>query len=127
MRLARPRLESLLSARSPKILAAIATAGYAKSSVVRTYARTLGASTVCDCREARDVIDFAQRTAGALVNGDARGEASVAQQRIAAAGDAMAWTEFVTNLWDRPYEHAAFVFENLEDAVDNPGAMEFLA
>ncbi|MGA7571286.1 MAG: hypothetical protein WCA80_10805, partial [Candidatus Aquilonibacter sp.] len=127
MRLARPRLESLLSARSPKILAAIATAGYAKSSVVRTYARTLGASTVCDCREARDVIDFAQRTAGALVSGDARGEASVAQQRIASAGDAMAWTEFVTNLWDRPYEHTAFVFENLEDTVDNPDAMEFLA
>ena len=127
MRLARPRLESLLSARSPKILAAIATAGYAKSSVIRSYARTLGASTVCDCREARDVIDFAQRTAVALVSGDARGEASVAQQRIAAAGDAMAWTEFVTNLWDRPYEHAAFVFENLEDAIDNAEAMEFLA
>ncbi|HUN30138.1 MAG TPA: hypothetical protein VMV65_10055, partial [Alphaproteobacteria bacterium] len=101
MRLARPRLESLLSARSPKILAAIATAGYAKSSVVRAYARTLGASTVCDCREARDVIDFAQRTAAALVSGDARGEAGLAQQRIAGSGDAAAWTEFVTSLWER--------------------------
>jgi DNA-binding SARP family transcriptional activator len=127
MRLARPRLESLLSARSPRFLAAIATAGYAKSSVVRTYARTLGTSAVCDCRETRDVIDLAQRTAAALVAGDPRAQARVAEQRIAAAGDATVWTEFVVDLWDHPYDHAAFVFENLEDAIDNSDAMEFLA
>ncbi len=127
MRLARPRLESLLAARAPKLLAAVATAGYAKSSVVRTYARTLGPSAVCDCRETRDVIDFAQRTAAALVAGDARAEARVAEQRIAAADDASAWIEYVSALWDRSYEQTTYVFENLEDVVEDSSAMDFFA
>ena len=127
MRLARPRLESLLAARSPKILAAIATAGYAKSSVVRAFGRTRGISAVCDCRETRDVVDFAQRAAAALVGGDVRAQAGLSEQRIAAVGDAASWAEFVTSLWDRQYEHATFVFENLEDVVEDAPIMDVLA
>ncbi|MGD0968472.1 MAG: winged helix-turn-helix domain-containing protein [Candidatus Aquilonibacter sp.] len=116
-----------MAARAPKILAAVATAGYAKSSVIRTYARTLGASAVCDYRETRDVVDFAQRTAAALVAGDARAEARVAEQRIAAAVDSSAWIEFVTALWDHSYDHATYVFENLEDVVEDARIMDVLA
>ena len=125
-RLERPQLKRRFAAGSPRFLAAVAPAGYAKSDIVRAYARVQGSSAYCECRGVRSFIELTQRIAAALVRGDAREEAALSEQRIANAVAAPEWAAFVERLWREQRAHAVFIFENLESALDLPQAADLL-
>ncbi|TAM58090.1 hypothetical protein EPN52_11440 [bacterium] len=123
----RARLTRRLARASPRIIAAIAPAGYAKSTVVRAYAQTLPSYALCDCEGVRGSVDLAQRLAAALARGDARREREVARQRIAAPDDVSMWGHFALELWLRPSEHPLVVLENVEHTVDSVEQIDFIA
>jgi len=123
----RERLTRRLTRSSPRIIAAIAPAGYAKSTVIRTYAETLPSYALCDCADVGGSIDLAQRVAAALARGDEARERALAEQRIADAGDLSVWSGFVLEAWSRPSEHPLFVFENVEHVLGSVEQLDFLA
>lgn len=122
----RERLTGWLTLASPRIIAAIAPAGYAKSTVIRQYAKTVAPYALCDCANVRDGIDLAQRVAAALARDNAERMQALAEERIAAAADFSMLGDFVVDLWSRPSEHRLFIFENVEHLLGSVELVDFL-
>ncbi len=115
-----------LVAAQPRILMAIAPAGYGKSTIVRQYAARATSSLLCDCIEARSVVTFAHGVAAALTANRPERAADLAQQLLSSTNDVSGWIAFVTELWS--HDHAdLFIFENVERILDSVECVELLA
>lgn len=114
-----------IEAARPRLITAVAPAGYGKSTVMRQYAGTLQSSAVCDCTNVRTTGDLAREVAASLALGDRALKAAVSQQRLAGADDE-AWCAFAVDLWSSADRHEFFVFENAEHIADRLEHMEFL-
>jgi DNA-binding SARP family transcriptional activator len=123
----RTALTTRLSLGAPRIVAAIAPAGYGKSAAIRQYAETFASVALCDCRDVRSGVDFAARVAGVLVGGDPSRERALAEQRMADTGDAAVWAGLMLDAWAESTAHELFVFENAEDLADSVERIDLLA
>ncbi|HEX3549781.1 MAG TPA: BTAD domain-containing putative transcriptional regulator [Candidatus Elarobacter sp.] len=113
----------------PAIVALVAPAGFGKSTLVRQL--TLGTrSAVCDCRGVTSDVDLARRLLPALADQDPDRSASLSQSETM-LGDGHASSadrvEVALSAWRVRTHPSAFVFENTEDAIADPGARDFLA
>ncbi|HTW86266.1 MAG TPA: BTAD domain-containing putative transcriptional regulator [Candidatus Sulfotelmatobacter sp.] len=123
----RTSLTKRLSLGAPRIVAAIAPAGYGKSAAIRQYAQTFTSYAVCDCRDLTGSVDFAGRVAGALAGGDARRERALAEQRLADADDVATWAGLMLDAWSESPQQPLFVFENAEHLAESVERIDLLA
>ncbi len=113
----------------PSIVALVAPAGFGKSTLVRQLLDGVAAA-VCDCRGVASDVDLARRLLPALADEDPDRSASLSQSETmlgdghASAADRV---EVALSAWRVRTHRSAFVFENAEDAIADPGARDFLA
>ncbi len=122
----RDRFTQRLLVGSPRLLLAIAPAGYAKSAVVRSYAEMLPSYALCDCAEISGGIDLAQRVVAALARGDPARERALAEQRMADTANSATWNAFALDIWSKQNPHRLFIFENAEALADSVERVEFV-
>jgi DNA-binding SARP family transcriptional activator len=128
--LLRTALIERVRAARPAIVSLVAPAGFGKS----TFVRQLLAGTafaVCDCRGVASDVDLARRLLPALADENPERAANLSQtEAMLGDGHASAADRVGVALaaWRvRPPGPSAFVFENTEDAIAEPGARELLA
>jgi DNA-binding SARP family transcriptional activator len=121
-------LERVRAAR-PAIVSLIAPAGFGKSTLVRQLLAGT-AFAVCDCSGVASDVDLARRLVPALADENPERSASLAQNE-ALLGDGHASSADRVGValaaWRVRSVPAAFVFENAEDVIRDPGARDFLA
>jgi ATP/maltotriose-dependent transcriptional regulator MalT len=115
-----------LNAARPRLVMAIAPAGYGKSTVLRQYAAEFDASAICNCLDVSNQVEFAQEVAKALADGDPPRTAALAQQHLAGSGNA-GWEAFAMDSWSKANAHDLFVFENVECILDSIDNVAFLS
>lgn len=115
-----------MAAGSPRLILAIAPAGYGKSAVIRSYAETLPSYALCDCADITDCTDLAQRVVAALARGDSVRERALAEQRMAHGASPATWSAFALAAWSQTNSHALFIFENAETVADSVERVEFV-
>jgi DNA-binding SARP family transcriptional activator/tetratricopeptide (TPR) repeat protein len=123
----RDGLIARLSHAAPRILAAIAPAGYGKSTVMRAFAATFPSSSICDCGSVESAAALARELLIAVAHGDQERTAALAQQQIAASADERAWFEFAEQSWSSDGGPELLVFENVEHILDSVENVAFLA
>lgn len=117
-------------AAQPSIVALVAPAGFGKSTLARQLLAAYPSSAVCDCRGVVSDVDFARRLLPALADETPARSASLSQSETmlgdghASAADRVA---VVLAAWQVRAGRSAFVFENAEDAIADPGARDLLA
>jgi DNA-binding SARP family transcriptional activator len=128
--LVRTSLIERVRAARPAIVTLVAPAGFGKSTFVR---QLLDGSpfAVCDCRGVTSDADLARALIPALADENPERAASLSQSE-AALGEGHASNADRVGValaaWRvRPPGASAFVFENTEDAIADPGARELLA
>ncbi|HEY0395390.1 MAG TPA: BTAD domain-containing putative transcriptional regulator [Candidatus Elarobacter sp.] len=125
----RALIERVRSAR-PAIISLVAPAGFGKSTFVRQLLDGTGACAVCDCRGVSSDVDLARRIVPALADESPERSASLSQSETmlgdghASAADRLG---VAMSAWRVRAQPSAFVFENAEDALADPGARDFLA
>jgi len=128
--LARTTLLERVRAARPAIVSLVAPAGFGKSTFVR---QLLGGSpfAVCDCRGVASDADLARLVIPALADENPDRSANLSQSEAMLGdghGSASDRVAVALAAWRvRPPGSAAFVFENTEDAIADPGARELLA
>ena len=104
--------------------------GFGKSTLVRQLLDGVPAVAVCDCRGVTSDVDLARRLIPALAdeNPERSGSLSQSETMIGDGHTSAADRVGVALAAWRVRTHAsAFVFENTEDAIGDPGARDFLA
>ncbi len=123
----RAELLQRLQAAMPRVLAAIAPAGYGKSTLVRQYAGQVGPAAVCDCMGVRTASDVAQRLAAALADGDAARTAALAHKRLLPSDGAADWIAFALDSWSASSANELCILENAEQLSDSLEIIESLS
>jgi len=114
----------------PAILSLVAPAGFGKSTLARQLLDGVPAFAICDCRGVASAGDLARRVVPALADEDPERSASLSQsETMLGDGHASASDRVGVALaaWRVQTHPSAFVFENTEDAIAEPGARDFLA
>ncbi|HEY6235366.1 MAG TPA: hypothetical protein VIW69_09725, partial [Candidatus Elarobacter sp.] len=128
--LLRTALIERVRAARPAIVSLVAPAGFGKSTFVRQLLEG-SAFAVCDCRGVTSDVDLARRVIPALADENPDRRANLSQsEAMLGDGHASAADRVGVALaaWRvRPPDASAFVFENTEDAIADPGARELLA
>jgi DNA-binding SARP family transcriptional activator/ATP/maltotriose-dependent transcriptional regulator MalT len=128
--LLRTALIERVRAARPAIVSLVAPAGFGKSTFVRQLLDG-AAFAVCDCRGVSSDVDLARRLLPALADENPERAANLSQtEAMLGDGHASAADRVGVALaaWRvRPPGASAFVFENTEDAIADPGARELLA
>lgn len=128
--LLRSTLIERVRAARPVIVSLVAPAGYGKSTFVRQLLEDAGPFAVCDCRGVGSDVDLARRVVPALADENPERSPNLSQSETmlgdahATAADRIGVALAAWRVRTRP---SAFVFENAEDALADPGAREFLA
>ena len=129
MTLQRTRLLARLFASEPRLLRLWAPPGYGKSSLARLFARRFDRHAICDCSGAGGVVEVADRAMAALADESPDGGDAVAGIRLrlhASEADDATWSRALLDLWKHRREHALFVFEHAEVAVDDAAILALL-
>jgi DNA-binding SARP family transcriptional activator len=128
--LLRTALVERVRAARPAIVSLVAPAGFGKSTFVRQLLEG-SAVAVCDCRGVTSDVDLARQVIPALADENPERSANLSQsEAMLGDGHASAADQIgvVLAAWRvRPPGPSAFVFENTEDAIADPGARELLA
>ena len=128
--LLRTSLIERVRAARPAIMSLVAPAGFGKSTFVRQLLEG-SAVAVCDCRGVTSDVDLARRLLPALADENPERSANLSQsEAMLGDGHASAADRVGVALaaWRvRPPGPTAFVFENTEDVIADPGARELLA
>ncbi|BDE07898.1 hypothetical protein WPS_31740 [Vulcanimicrobium alpinum] len=122
-------LERVRAAR-PSIVSLVAPAGFGKSTLVRQLLAEIPAVAVCNCAGVTSDVELARRIVPALADETQERSANLAQsETMLGDGHASAAerVEVALAAWRVRTHPSAFVFENAEDAIRDPGAREFLA
>jgi DNA-binding SARP family transcriptional activator/tetratricopeptide (TPR) repeat protein len=122
----REALLQRIDAARPRIIAAIAPAGYGKSTLVRQLARRIGPPTICDCLDLKGPTDFARRLATALAIGDAERSPKLASQHLVPSKEAD-WSSFALDSWCASSEKELVIFENAEHVASSAPCIGFLS
>ncbi|HEY0615865.1 MAG TPA: BTAD domain-containing putative transcriptional regulator [Candidatus Elarobacter sp.] len=128
--LVRAALVERVRAARPAIVSLVAPAGFGKSTFVRQLLGGTGPSATCDCRGVASDLDLARRILPALADESPERSASLSQSETmlgdghASAADRLG---VALSAWRVRMQPTAFVFENAEDAIADPGARDFLA
>ena len=128
--LVRTALLDRVRAARPAIVSLIAPAGFGKSTLVRQLLEGTPASAVCDCAGVASDVDLARRLLPALAEENPERSTALAQNETMLAdghGTSADRLGVALAAWRVRTNPAAFVFENTEDAIRDPGAREFLA
>ncbi|MDB5093178.1 MAG: transcriptional regulator [Candidatus Eremiobacteraeota bacterium] len=122
-------LERVRAAR-PAIVSLIAPAGFGKSTLVRQLLEGAPAFAVCDCSGVASDVDLARRLLPALAEEHPERSANLAQNESLMGDGQVSNVDRVgvaLAAWRVRTHPAAFVFENTEDAIGDPGSHDFLA
>jgi DNA-binding SARP family transcriptional activator len=128
--LIRTALVDRVRAARPAILSLVAPAGFGKSTFARQLLDGVPAFAICDCRGVASDGDLARRVVPALADEDPERSASLSQsETMLGDGHASASDRIGVALaaWRVRTHPSAFIFENTEDAIAEPGARDFLA
>ncbi len=124
-----PLVERIRAAR-PAIVALVAPAGFGKSTLVRQLLADYPAHGVCDCRGVGSDVELARRLLPALADENPERSLSLSQSETIIGdghGSAADRVEVAVAAWRVRGGPSAFVLENGEDALRDPGARAFLA
>lgn len=122
-------LERVRAAR-PAIVSLVAPAGFGKSTFVRQLLDGVPAFAVCDCAGVGSDVELARRVVPALADENPDRSANLSQsETLLGDGHASAADRVGVAIaaWRIRTHPSAFVFENTEDAIRDPGARDFLA
>src|ERR1035437_8700101 len=128
--LIRTALVDRVRAARPSILSLVAPAGFGKSTLARQLLDGVPAFAICDCRGVGSDGDLARRVVPALADEDPERSGSLSQsETMLGDGHASASDRVGVALaaWRVRTHPSAFIFENTEDAIADPGARDFLA
>jgi DNA-binding SARP family transcriptional activator len=128
--LLRTALIERVRAARPAIVSLVAPAGFGKSTFVRQLLDGVPSFAVCDCRGVGSDLDLAQRLILALADENPERSGSLSQAATMIGDDHASVAERVgvaLAAWRVRTRASAFVFENTEDAIADPGARDFLA
>jgi DNA-binding SARP family transcriptional activator/ATP/maltotriose-dependent transcriptional regulator MalT len=126
----RTPLVERVRAAQPAIVSLVAPAGFGKSTLVRQLLLDYPARGVCDCRGVTSDVDLARRLLPALADENPERSLNLSQTETIIGdghGSASERLDVALAAWRVHGPPSAFVFENAEDAIREPGACEFLA
>ncbi|MEA2664223.1 MAG: hypothetical protein QOI11_1167 [Candidatus Eremiobacteraeota bacterium] len=126
----RTPLVERVRAAQPAIVSIVAPAGFGKSTLVRQLLADYPARGVCDCRGVGSDVELARRLLPALADENPERSLNLSQtETIIGDGHGSAAERLAVALaaWRVHGRPSAFVFENAEDAIREPGACDFLA
>ncbi|GAC1575044.1 MAG: hypothetical protein NVS3B7_07330 [Candidatus Elarobacter sp.] len=122
-------MERVRAAR-PVIVSLVAPAGFGKTTFVRQRREGAGAFAICDCRGVAADVDLARRVVPALADENPGRSPALSQSESTLGDGALPPAErtgVALAAWRVRTPPSAFVFENAEDAIADPGARDFLA
>ncbi len=123
----RTNLLRRLTACEPRVLVAVAPAGYGKSTLVRQFANRRRSAISCDCSGAHSVASFAQRIAASLAEGDSDRTQALSHQRLLVGAQSEKWAAFALESWALSSAHELCIFENAERLCDSVEMIAYFA
>ncbi len=126
----RTPLVERVRAAQPVIVSIVAPAGFGKSTLVRQLLADYPARGVCDCRGVASDVELARRLLPALADENPERSLNLSQTETIIGdghGSAADRLDVALAAWRVHGQRSAFVFENAEDAIREPGACDFLA
>lgn len=126
----RTPLVERVRAAQPAIVSIVAPAGFGKSTLVGQLLAGYPARGVCDCRGLESDVELARRLLPALADENPERSLNLSQTETIIGdghGSAAERLDVALAAWRVHGPPSAFVFENAEDAIREPGACDFLA
>ncbi len=126
----RTPLVERVRAAQPAIVSIVAPAGFGKSTLVGQLLADYPARGVCDCRGVGSDVELARRLLPALADENPERSLNLSQTETLIGdghGSAAERLDVALAAWRVHGPPSAFVFENAEDAIREPGACDFLA